>query len=59
MYNIPHLDVIYSQDTYNVYTCIYNQARVEEFVRGGGGQYLSLFFCFSIFEGMGPSSENS
>ena len=26
-----------------------NQARVQEFVRGGGAQNLKVFFCFSIF----------
>ena len=37
------------------------QARVQEFVRGGGGggpKPESLFFCFSIFQGGGPSSDN-
>ena len=34
------------------------QARVQEFVRGGGPKSESLFFCFSIYQGRGPSSEN-
>ena len=29
------------------------QARVQDFVRGGGAKSESLFFCFSIFEGGG------
>ena len=36
------------------------QARVQEFVRGGGAQNLkALFFAFQFFRGGGPSPENS
>ena len=33
------------------------QARVQEFVRGGGAQNLSFFLAFQFFRGGGPSSE--
>ena len=40
------------------------QGRVQEFVRGGWaenlkGFFLNNFFCFSIFQGGGGSSEKS
>ena len=34
-----------------------NQARVQEFVRGGGAQNLKVFFCFSIFFGGGAAQK--
>ena len=33
------------------------QARVQEFVRGGGPKSESLFSGFSIFEGGGPAQK--
>ena len=33
------------------------QARVQEFVRGGGAKSESLFFCFSIFRGGGAAQK--
>ena len=33
------------------------QARVQEFVKGGGPKSESLFFCFLIFQGGGPAQK--
>ena len=46
-----------------LYECV--QARVQEFVKGGGAQNLKAFFfccflgvfCFSIFQGGGPAQK--
>ena len=60
----------YRNDIYQLYTeMLYgvrrHQARVQEFVRGGGpkggGQKLKafffVFFCFSILQGGGPAQK--
>ena len=59
------VDIVFIWCSYRVHmvfiSCSY-QARVQEFVRGGPQNlkaFFYFFFLFSIFQGGGPSSENS